>query len=73
MLKEILKEYENIHPDKQDDIISKTNFTRNVGYSIGKLEEIKTDCEVELSNPENKGYDKTIRICNEFIEIGKSI
>jgi len=76
MIKEILKENENIHPDKQDESYrtTKKNFARLLEYSVGKLKEIKTECKARLSKkPEYKDYDKTIQICNEFIEMGKRV
>lgn len=74
MVKQILKENENIHPDKQEEsyILTKKSFTRILEYSINELENIKKVCETCLSEkPEFKNYDETIEICNEFIELGE--
>ncbi|NOR48167.1 MAG: hypothetical protein GQ533_09020 [Methanosarcinaceae archaeon] len=76
MAKEILNENEKNHPNKQEKSYktTKKNFTRILGYSIDNLKEIKAECEVCLSNKlEYNDYNKTIQICNEFIEMGERI
>lgn len=76
MIKEILNENEKNNPNKQEKsyITTKKNFTRLLEYSIGKLEEIKAECEVCQSKKlEFNDYNMTIQMCNEFIEMGERI
>ncbi len=76
MIKEILNENENNHPDKQEKsyITIKKNFTRLLEYAIDNLKEIRTECEAGLSKkPKYSDYNKTIQICNEFIEMGENV
>ena len=50
MIMEILNENEKNNPDKQDKsyITTSKNFTRLLEHSIGKLKEIKAECECKI-------------------------
>ena len=78
MVKEILKENENIPSDEQDESYRATekNFTRILNYSIGELKKKKKECEASslAEIPEYKDYyDETIQTCNVFIELGEKV
>lgn len=72
MTTEILKEIEKISSCERDDeyTTTKTNFFSILKESIDGLKDIKNTCK-KGPKPKRHDYDKTIQICNKFIEKGE--